>query len=62
MARCNPIEYISIPGYIYASNWHDREIPCALMTPVKSVNPELIVGQNFIEFASINDERIRVSW
>ena len=62
MARCNPIEYIPIPGYIYAYNWHDKEIPCALMTPVKFNDPEFVVWQNLIEFTSIDNERIRVSW
>lgn len=63
MARCNPIEYIPIPGYIYAHNWHEgNQMPCALMTSEKGGKAELIVGQSFIEFTSAVDERIRVSW
>jgi hypothetical protein len=63
MALCHQINYIPIPGYIYAYNWHEGDqMPCALMTPGKSINPELIVGQSFIEFNSIDGERIRVSW
>jgi hypothetical protein len=64
MARCNPIEYVPIPGYIYAYRWHEgTQMPCALMTIEKvGRKADLIVGQSFIEFTSAGDERIRVSW
>jgi hypothetical protein len=62
MALCNPIRYVPMPGYIYAHDWHDDEIPCALMTPVKSINPELVTGENFIEFTAVRGGRVRVSW
>jgi len=60
---CNPIRYVPFPGYIYAYDCESQFCPCVKMGTAKTeVDAQLIKGQNFIEFNSLNRERIKISW
>jgi len=63
MYLCNPIRYVSFPGYIYAHDWDDHAFPCVGMGGVKTeVNADLMARPDSIEFTSFDHERIRVAW
>jgi hypothetical protein len=60
---CNPITYVSIPGYIYAKDCDSKFCPCVEMGTAKvELDAQIIMGQNFIEFNSVDSERIRAAW
>ena len=63
IGSCNPITYFPIPGYIYAKNCDGSFCPCVEMGTAKvEVDAQIVTGQNFMEFSSVNRERIRVAW
>ena len=50
---------VKVASYFYV--WHYTAYPC--VGPVKvDVRPQTVVGPNHIEFNSINNDRIRVTW
>jgi hypothetical protein len=60
---CNPIRYVQFPGYIYAYDCESKFCPCVMMGTAKvGVDAQLIKGEKFIEFNSLNWERIKISW
>jgi hypothetical protein len=63
IGSCNTITYIPIPGYIYAKDCDSKFCPCALMGRAKTeINANLYVQPHSLEFTSVRNERIRVSW
>ena len=49
---------VRFAGYFYV--WHYAEYPC--IGGVTDLNPELVKEANMIEFNSVRNDRIRVTW
>ena len=63
MGLCNWIRGVTIPGYIYAKDYDDNFCPCALMGTAKTeVEAKVVREPNRLEFTSIDNERVEVSW
>jgi hypothetical protein len=55
----SPSNFFILPGYAYSRN---TTPPFALMSPVKSTAPRLVIQQGVVEFNSDDDVRIRITW
>jgi len=55
----NRSNFFRLPGCVYSRNAPPL---FALMTPVKSINPDLVVEEGRIEFNSLNEGRVRLTW
>lgn len=64
VGACNPIRSIAFPGYIYAYDWGDKTIPCAMMGDGVKSDVKTVVNTQpeSLEFTSLDRQRIRVSW
>ncbi|HEX8491409.1 MAG TPA: hypothetical protein VF658_01080 [Pyrinomonadaceae bacterium] len=65
IGSCQPITYVSFPGYIYAFNWKEKatDYPCVIMGLVKTgVKADVLSLEHSIEFTSTEQERLLVSW
>jgi hypothetical protein len=55
----SPSNFFNLPGYLYSKQ---AKPTFALMSPVKSVEPDLVIQQGYVEFNSTNMGRIRIVW
>ena len=55
----NKSNFFRLPGCVYSRNAPPF---FALMNPVKSVTPDLLVEDKHIEFNSMNEGRVSVTW
>jgi hypothetical protein len=55
----SPSNFFILPGYAYSRN---TTPPFALMSPVKSTAPELVIQQEVVEFNSDDNVRVRITW
>ena len=55
----NKSNFFRLPGCVYSRNAPPF---FALMNPVKSITPDLLVEDKHIEFNSMNEGRVRVTW
>ena len=53
--------HVVIPGYLLLRN-APKDIPCVRFSPVKAEEPQLAIGSDYLEFTSLNNERVRLSW
>lgn len=67
---CISVDYIPIPGYIFAYHWNDEQQPCVSMGDIKiETRADLIARPNYIEFTAPifnsfpqQTERVRIGW
>jgi hypothetical protein len=59
VGTASPSNFIIFPGYAYSRSVTP---PFSLMSPVKSVGPQLIINADFIEFNPSDDVRVSISW
>ena len=55
----NRSNFFDWPGFAYSKSAPPL---VALMTPVKSITPDLIVADGRVEFNSVNEGRVRLTW
>lgn len=55
----NRSNFLRLPGCVFSRNAPPL---FALMNPVKSITPELIVEEEYVEFNSLNEGRVRITW
>ena len=62
MGVCSLLRHhVVIPGYLLL-RYEPKEIPCVRFGPVKAEDPQLTIGSDYLEFTSLNKERVRVTW
>lgn len=62
MFVCNRLRHhLVLPGYLLLRD-EPRNIPSVGFTPLKAKDPQLVVKPEYIEFTSLTNERVRVSW
>ena len=59
IGTANRSHFLRLPGCVFSRNSPPL---FALMNPVKSVTADLIVEEGHIEFNSLNDGRVRITW
>jgi hypothetical protein len=63
LGSCGTIVSIPLPGYIYAKDCDGKFCPCVEMGTAKTeTEPQVMMGSTWLEFNTINHERIRFSW
>jgi hypothetical protein len=63
VGMCNPIKGISVPGYMYVTDYGDDFCPCLMMGGLKTeVDAGVVLKENRIEFTRLDGKRVDVSW
>ena len=62
MGVCNGLrQHVALPGFLLL-RVHPKDIPCVWFSLVKADDPNLVIREEYVEFTSLNNERIRVIW
>lgn len=62
MGVCSNVrQLVALPGFLLLSD-QPHDMPCVRFSPVKAEEPHLIIRNEYLEFTSLNNERIRLIW
>ena len=62
MGVCGNLRHhLVIPGYLLLRS-EPQAVPCVRFSPVQASDPQLVIGSDYFEFTSLQNERVRVSW